>query len=388
MANIFTIPNRIVAGEGALRTAGAELSAFGKKALIVTDPMMVKLGNTDKVTGMLDSMGIGHVIYDGITGEPNHEMIDRGVAVYQESGCDFLMAIGGGSPIDSMKAIAAVVANGGSICDYVGKTLVNPMPPTCAIPTTAGTGSEATSVTIITNLNTQVKMMIKDPALMVRMAIVDPQFTMTAPPSVTASTGVDALCHAVEAYTSTKAFSMSDMFALSAVKRIFGNLYRAYECGSDGKAREEMAIASLEAGIAFSNASVTIVHGMSRPIGALFHVAHGLSNAMLLDTCLRFALPGAPERFCDLAKAIGVYQDGMSDDEGAAAFAAAVSELLNKLKIPTPAEYGLDRTAFFNAIDKMAEDAMASGSPSNTRRTPTVEDLKVLYRALWDNAGC
>ena len=187
MANIFTIPNRIVAGEGALRLAGAELPAFGKKALIVTDPMMVKLGNTDKVTGMLDSMGIEHAIYDGITGEPNHEMIDRGVEVYQESGCDFLMAIGGGSPIDSMKAIAAVVANGGSICDYVGKTLVNPMPPTCAIPTTAGTGSEATSVTIITNLHTQVKMMIKDPALMVRMAIVDPQFTMTAPPSVTAS---------------------------------------------------------------------------------------------------------------------------------------------------------------------------------------------------------
>ena len=387
MANLFTIPNRIISGEGALQLAGAEFSSFGKKALIVTDPVVVKLGNADKVTGILAPLGIEYVIYDGITGEPNHEMIDRGVAIYRESQCDFLIALGGGSPIDSMKAIAAVVANGGSICDYVGRVLANPMPPTCAIPTTAGTGSEATSVTIITNLHTQVKMMIKDPALMVRLAVVDPQFTLTAPPAVTASTGVDALCHAVEAYTSTKAFAMSDVFALSAVKRIFSCLYQAYVCGSDVKAREGMALASLEAGIAFSNASVTIVHGMSRPIGALFHVPHGLSNAMLLDECLRFALPGAPERFCDLAKAVGVYQDGMSDEEGARAFGEAVSELLHKLKIPTPAEYGIDREAFFAAIDKMAEDAMASGSPSNTRRQPTAEDLKQLYRALWDERG-
>ncbi len=384
MANFFTIPHSIAAGEGALKLACSELQKFGSKALIVTDPMMVKLGNAKVLTDMLDTIAVQHVVYDGITGEPNHEMIDRGVELYHEQGCDMLIAIGGGSPIDSMKAIAAVASNGGSICDYVGKKLDHPLPPTCAIPTTAGTGSEATSVTIITNLHTQVKMMIKDPALMVRLAIVDPQFTLTAPPSVTATTGVDALCHAVEAYTSTKAYTMSDMYALSAVKRIFRYLYRAYEQGSDTKAREEMAIASLEAGIAFSNASVTIVHGMSRPIGALFHVPHGASNAMLLDKCLRFALPGAPERFCDLAKAVGVYQSGMSADEGALSFVQAVSELLQKLEIPSPAKFGIDHDAFFASIDKLAADAMASGSPANTRRQPTEDDLKAIYRSLWE----
>ena len=198
--------------------------------------------------------------------------------------------------MDSMKAIGAVVSNGGSICDYMGKTIEHELPPTCTIPTTAGTGSEATKVSIITNTKTGVKMLLNDPKLMAKLAVIDPVFTLTAPPAVTAATGVDALTHAIEAYTSVKAFSMSDIYALSAVKRIFSNLYEVYINGTNVEARKEMAIAALEAGIAFSNASVTIVHGMSRPIGALFHVPHGLSNAMLLNVCLDFIKPGAESR--------------------------------------------------------------------------------------------
>lgn len=383
MANVFTIPSCIVAGQGALELASDRVKSLGKKALIVTDVMMVKLGNVKKLTDVLDGIGVGYEIYDGINGEPNHQMIEAGVTRYTGSGCDFLVAIGGGSPIDSMKAIAAVAANGGSIREYVGKSLDRPLPPICAIPTTAGTGSEATSVTIIANMDTNVKMMIKSPALMASLAIVDPQFTRTAPPAVTAATGVDALCHCVEAYTSRLAYSMSDTYAMSALKRIYKNLYTAYSDGNNIEAREQMAIGALEAGISFSNSSVTIVHGMSRPIGALFHVAHGLSNAMLLDACLHYAVSGAYDRFCDLSRVIGVYQDGMSEQEGAMAFVTAIRNLLVKLDIPTPEAYGLDREKFFASLDKMATDALASGSPANTRRQPTKEDLIELYKSLW-----
>ncbi|MEL7657614.1 MAG: iron-containing alcohol dehydrogenase, partial [Bacillota bacterium] len=272
MANLFFIPQYIISGENALKMSTEYFKSFGKKALIVTDDIMVKLGNVKKLTDALDEINVSYIIYSGINSEPTHTMIDDGVEIYKKEGCDFLIGIGGGSPLDSMKAIGAVVTNGGKITEYMGKKIEHSLPPTCAIPTTAGTGSEATKVSIITNTDTGVKMLLNDPKLMANIAVVDPVFTLTVPPGVTAATGVDALTHAIEAYTSLKAFSMSDIYALSAIKRIFDNIYEVYTNGSNVEARREMAIAALEAGIAFSNASVTIVHGMSRPIGALFHV--------------------------------------------------------------------------------------------------------------------
>ncbi len=383
MANLFSIPQNIFSGENALQMSKDHMATFGKKALIVTDDMMVKLGNVKKLTDALEEANIAYAVYSGINGEPTHSMIDEGVLIYQKEQCDFLIAVGGGSPMDSMKAIGAVHTNGGSICDYMGKVIENKLPPTVAIPTTAGTGSEATKVSIITNTNTGVKMLLSDPKLMATLAIVDPVFTLTAPPAVTSATGVDALTHAVEAYTSKKAFSMSDIYALSAVDRIFKNLKEAYINGDNVKARAEMSIAALEAGIAFSNASVTIVHGMSRPIGALFHVPHGLSNAMLLNVCLDYLKQGAIERLCQLAKTIGVYHAGMTDEEGAEAFVTATKALLKELNISTLAEFGVDKEEFFRQIPKMANDALASGSPLNTRRTPSIADMEVLYKELW-----
>ncbi len=386
MANLFFVPQYIISGENALKMSAEYFKAFGRKALIVTDDVMVKLGNVNKLTDILDEIQVSYVIYSGINSEPTHTMIDEGVEIYKKEGCDFLIGIGGGSPIDSMKAIGAVAANGGSITEYMGKKIENELPPTCAIPTTAGTGSEATKVSIITNTNTGVKMLLSDPKLMARIAIVDPVFTLTVPPEVTAATGVDALTHAIEAYTSAKAFSMSDTYALSAVKRIFENIYEVYTNGSNVKARTEMAIAALEAGIAFSNSSVTIVHGMSRPIGALFHVPHGLSNAMLLDVCLDYLKPGAIPRLFRLAKAIGVYRPGMTPEEGAHAFVTATKALLRTLDIKTPEEFGINRKEFFRQIPKMAEDALISGSPRNTRRTPNKDDLVELYKKLWEQS--
>lgn len=230
-------------------------------------------------------------------------------------------------------------------------------------------------------------MLLSDPKLMAELAIVDPVFTLTVPPEITAATGVDALTHAIEAYTSLKAFTMSDIYAVSAVKRIFKNIYEVYTNGSNVDARNEMAIAAIEAGIAFSNASVTIVHGMSRPIGALFHVPHGLSNAMLLNACLDYIKPCATDRLSHLAKEIGVYSDEMTPDEGAEAFVAATKELLSKLNIKTPEEFGVDKKEFFKQIPKMTEDALISGSPQNTRRSPSAHEIMNLYKKLWNKSA-
>ena len=383
MAREFIVPGKIISGSGALEAAESALKAFGKKALIVTDKVMIDLGNCAKVEAALKNEGVDYVIYSDITGEPTDVMIDSGVKVYKENGCDFIVALGGGSPIDSMKAIASLIENGGSISDYMGKVIDVPVPPMVAIPTTAGTGSEATQFTIITDTKKDIKMLLKGAVLMPTLAIIDPQFTMTAPPKITAATGLDALCHAVEAYTSRKAQTLSDTFAVSAVKRIFKFLPVAFKDGKNEEARVEMSVAALEAGIAFNNASVTIIHGMSRPIGALFHVAHGLSNAMLMKECLKFALPGAYDRFADLGRAIGAAKEEDGDESAAEKFLKEIENITNVLETPTLEEYGIDREKFFSVIDKMSFDAMASGSPQNTKRDVSEEDVKQIYRNLW-----
>lgn len=383
MAREFIVPGQIITGSGALNMAEETLKGLGKKALIVTDKVMIQLGNCAKVEAALKNQGVDYAIYSEIVGEPTDVMIENGLKVYKEEGCDFLVALGGGSPIDSMKAIGSLVVNGGNISDYMGKIIDVEMPPLVAIPTTAGTGSEATQFTIITDTKKDIKMLLKGKVLMPSLAIIDPQFTMTAPPKITAATGLDALCHAVEAYTSRKAQTLSDTFAMSAVKRIFKYLPVAFKDGQNEEARVQMSVAALEAGIAFNNASVTIIHGMSRPIGALFHVAHGLSNAMLLKECLTFALEGAYDRFAELGRAVGVASDADSDKEASEKFLAAVEAIVKELETPTLAEFGIDKEEFFKVIDKMAFDAMDSGSPQNTMREVTEEDVKQIYRNLW-----
>ena len=305
MSYQFIMPKQVFYGENALSDASEHISAFGKKALIVTDPMMVKLGNAKRVTDILDKSSTQYAIFDGVTGEPTDKIVETGLKAWNDEKCDFLIAVGGGSPIDTMKAIGAVATSGGSINDFLGKVITVPTPPMVAIPTTSGTGSEATQFTIITNTEKDIKMLLKGAVLMPDLAIDDPAFTMTAPPSVTAATGLDALCHASEAYTSRKAQPMTDDLALSAVKRIFEYLPIAYREPQNVEARAQMSLAALEAGTAFNNASVTIIHGMSRPIGALFHVPHGISNAMLMTECFDYVCDGAEKRFADMARAIG-----------------------------------------------------------------------------------
>ncbi len=376
MARDFYVPAHIITGSGALESADLKL---GKKALIVADPMMVKLANVDKVKAALTKQGVEFAEYTDITGEPTDVMVEAGVKKYKESNCDFLIAIGGGSPIDTMKAIGAVVGNGGEIDDYMGKTIEKKTPTLVAIPTTAGTGSEATQFTIINNTKQNIKMLLSGKVLIPSMAIIDPQFTLTAPKSVTAATGLDALCHATESYTSRKAQALSKSFSVSAIKRILKYLPICYEDGSNVEAREQMSIAALEAGIAFNNASVTIIHGMSRPIGALYHVPHGLSNAMLIKECFSFALDGAYKEFGDLAKEVGVAPSSDDDITAAGKMLETINNLVEICKVSTLQEFGVDKQDFINNIPKMAKDAIDSGSPANTLKKCTKEDLEEIY---------
>lgn len=384
MSRLFYMPPVIISGSGSLSAAGDQL-CLGKKALVITGKIVAQQSCTKELLALLKSKGVGYDIFSDIPGEPTDKMVMAAVTAYLNGGCDYLIAVGGGSPMDVMKAVAVLLKYPGrKLREFMGKVIAGPFVPMVAIPTTAGTGSEATMFTVITDTETDVKMLLKGPQLIPAVAVVDPAFSVSAPQSVTANTGLDALTHAVESYTSRLAQPLTDTLAVSAVRRIMAYLPRAWRDGSDLEAREQMALAALEAGVCITNASVTIVHGMSRPIGALFHVPHGLSNAMLLPTCLEFALPGALGRFADLGRAVGVASGHQSDGEAAKAFLTAVKELCAICQVPTLEEYGVAKEDFFARIDKMAADAVASGSPGNTARPVTEADCADLYRKLYE----
>lgn len=379
----FVIPNHTVVGTNVLGEAAPLLKKMGNKAFIVTGRHVAVSDMMKQLTALLDENGIGCVIFDGITGEPTDTMIENGVEMLKSSGCDFIIGIGGGSPLDSAKAIAAMAVNEGSIADYNGKEITGEILPIAAIPTTAGTGSEATKFTVITDSEKGIKMLLKGDVLVPKLAIVDSSFTVGAPKSVTSATGLDALTHAVEAYTSRKAFSMTDTLAVSAVKRIMKYLPIAYREPDNSLAREQMSIAALEAGICINNSSVTIVHGMSRPIGALFHVPHGMSNAMLLKGCLSFAVSGAYEKFANLGRETGVASDSDSDETAAEKFIDSLQSICDVCEISTLEQYEIDRDEYYSKISKMATDAVASGSPANTVKEVTVDDCIEIYKKLY-----
>lgn len=375
----FIVPKDIFSGNGALDLANI---ALGKKALIVTDPIMIKLGNVKYIEDKLQSKNIEYAIYSDIVGEPTDVMITKGVDTYKANKCDFLIAIGGGSPIDSMKAIGTIITNGGHINDYIHKEIVRKLPPMVAVPTTAGTGSEATQFTIITNTEKNIKMLLKGKSLIPDVAIIDPRFSMTAPKFVTAPTGLDALCHAIESYSSRKAQPLSQSFSISALKRIFKYLPIAYQDGTNVEAREQMSIAALEAGIAFNNSSVTIIHGMSRPIGALYHIAHGLSNAVLLADCLAFATIEHHDVFGKLAKELGMAEPNIDDEKATGILLTEINKLVKFCEVPKLRDLKIEKEDFISNIPKMAKDAMDSGSPANTLRECTEEDLKKIYKQI------
>jgi alcohol dehydrogenase class IV len=377
----FMIPAKIIIGNGAAEKAGEEAAKLGlKKCLIVTDKVMVKLNLLGSIQRSLEQNKVPAAIFDGVATEPTVDIVAEGIQAFKDHGCDFIIAVGGGSPIDTAKAISVMATNPGSIDNYKGAGKIQKTGvPLMAIPTTAGTGSEVTPYTIITDTKTSVKMLISSPMVMPQIAIVDPLMSLTSPRSITSTTGLDALTHAIEAYVSLKAQPITDNFCLSAIRRISGNLRQAWANGNNLEAREQMMLGAFEAGVAFANSSVALVHGMSRPIGAYFHVPHGASNAVLLKTVMQFSLIGNPKRYAAIAQAMGVYLRGKAELEAAQAAVEAVGQLVKDVQVPSLHELGVDREKLDKLAPQMTEDAIASGSPANNPRQATKEEIIKLY---------
>ena len=381
----FRVPQVVITGSGSSKQVGEECKKLGlKKALIVTDQNLVKLGIPDGVKESLQQNGVEHATYDGVNSEPVIEHVQEGLEAFRGNGCDFLLAVGGGSPMDTAKAISAMATNRGSIEDYMGQgKILEKGRPVIAVPTTAGTGSEVTPFSIITDTRRDVKMLIGSPFLTPAIAVVDPQLTISLPQDITAATGIDALTHAIEAYVSVKVQAMSDVLALAAIELIAGNLEQAWSDGKNLEAREKTMMGSLMAGMAFSNSSVALVHGMARPIGAYFHVRHGASNAALLGTVMEFSLEGNPARYARIAEAMGVKAGGLSELEAAQRGAEAVKKLIKDVRIPSMRELGVDKEKLEQLAPKMSEDAIASGSPGNNPRQATNEEIIELYKVAY-----
>ena len=383
MATTLTLPPTIITGAGASENVGEQAKRLGAtNALIVTDPGIAKIGYAEQIAQNLHAAGISTTAFADVTPDPTLQNVRDGRKQYTDEACNLIVSIGGGSAIDCGKGIAMQLTNDGDFADYMGVNKIpNPGAPLIAIPTTGGTGSEVSKVTVITDTERNVKMMLSSACLLAHVALVDPLLSLTTPPHLTAAVGVDALTHAIEAYISKRAQPITDTLALKAVEMISGSLRQAWADGENISARTDMMIGASIAGMAFSNSSVALVHGMSRPIGAYFHVHHGLSNAVLLRDVMAFSVVGTPARFADIARAMGEPIDRLSPMHQADAAVTAVERLVTDIQMPRLGEIEkIDKDKFEAVIEQMAADAIASGSPANNPRQATAEEIVALYR--------
>jgi len=381
----FVAPRQMLVGGGAVGRIAEVLGTFGlSRPLVVSDPVMVGTRLIARVLEPLARAGIQPMVFSDTVSDPTDTVIEAGATEFGRGDFDCLVGFGGGSPIDTAKAIAILAAGGGKMRDYkVPVQADRGAVPVIAIPTTAGTGSECTRFTVITDTERGEKMLIAGLGALPLAAIVDYELTFTVPPRTTADTGVDSLTHALEAYVSKRANPFSDALALSAMSLIGRHIRTAYREPRNAVAREAMMLGATQAGLAFSNASVALVHGMSRPIGAHFHVPHGLSNAMLLPAVTRFSIGAAESRYADAARRIGFAELADSDAAAAAKLVAGLEGLNRELAVPSPAAYGIDDTVWHGRLELMAEQALASGSPANNPRVPGKEEIVALYREAW-----
>jgi alcohol dehydrogenase class IV len=376
MAALITAPRLMAIGGGALAELPSLLARLGlARPLIVTDSYIAGCGILDRATALLDGARIPWSVFSDTVPDPTTDAIAAGVARLEAGDFDSLVAVGGGSSIDTAKGMSVLFANGGQMRDY---KVPNDIPraglPIVAIPTTAGTGSEVTRFTVVSDTETDEKMLIAGLACCPTAAIVDFELTLTMPLRLTADTGIDSLTHAIEAYVSRRANPFTDGLARNAMGLIARNIRTACAEPGNRAAREAMMLGATTAGMAFSNASVALVHGMSRPIGAFFHVPHGLSNAMLLPEITAFSAPAALERYADCARAMGVAEEGEGSQAAVARLLDELRRLNDDLDVPSPSAYGIERTRYDELLPVMAEQALASGSPANNPRVPTGDD--------------
>jgi alcohol dehydrogenase class IV len=355
-----------------------------QRPLVVTDPFMVQNQLAERLGTQIRAAGLHCEIFHDTVADPTTVVVEQGVQAFVKGGHDSLVSLGGGSPIDTAKAIRMLAANGGKVRDYkVPRPIPAGGPAHIAIPTTAGTGSEVTRFTVITDAETGEKMLLAGDALLPSAAVVDYELTLTMPARLTADTGTDSLTHAIEAFVSRRANPFSDGLALSAMKTIWRELPTTVREPGNLRAREAMMLAATQAGIAFSNSSVALVHGMSRPLGAHFHIPHGLSNAMLLPAVTAFSVEAALGRYAECARTMGVAQAYDTDPSAVDQLIRSLYSRNAELQVPSPKQFGVAEERYIELIPTMAVQALASGSPQNNPRIPTATEIEKIYRQLF-----
>ena len=389
LATILGPQQLLIGGEATEQLTTVMVRLGVSRPLIVTDPFMAGSPLLARVTAPLDQAGLAHTLFKDTVPDPTTDVVYAGLKLMQDGDFDCLIAFGGGSPMDTAKAMAILHGahrQGGSTVmrDWkVPNSADMPAVPVICIPTTAGTGSEVTKFCVITDTETDEKMLIMGLAAVPTAAIVDYTLTFKKPFRLTADTGVDTLTHAIEAYVSRKASPYTDMFALRAMRLVADHLRTACFEPDNAAARAGMMLAANLAGMAFSNASVALVHGMSRPIGAHFHVPHGLSHAMLLPAVTRYSLNDALPRYAECARAMVWAAPDDADQLAGSRLIDGLQKLNHDLEVPTPRAYGIDRDRFDSLLSTMADQALASGSPNNNPRIPSADDIIALYREAY-----
>ena len=383
VANI-NLPRILRVGAGVSGQLVTSLNELGlARPLLVTDPFMLECGYCERLEAPLRAAGMPYGLFSACVPDPTTDSVYAALAQLREGDYDCVVALGGGSSLDTAKAVAVLAKHGGIMRDYKAPRQIDSGLPIIAIPTTAGTGSEATRVAVITDTKTQEKMLCMGLGLMPLAALVDFELTLTMPYRLTADTGIDSLCHALEAYVSRKANAFTDSIALTAMRTIYQNIRTACAEPDNRLAKEAMMLAATQGGIAFANASVTLIHGMSRPIGAKFHVPHGLSNAMLLAAVTAWSVDHAPERYAHCARYMGIANAADNDQLACAALVEALRQLTVDLQVPGPKAFGISREDWFTALALMADQALASGSPANNPRVPQAQDIVRIYQQIW-----
>ncbi|WP_366922452.1 iron-containing alcohol dehydrogenase [Metallumcola ferriviriculae] len=375
----YYMPTVNLMGAGSAKQVGEQMNVLGvKKALIVTDAFLNKIGMADDVKTNIEAAGAQAIIFDGAEPNPTDKNVEAGLVVFKENDCDVIISLGGGSSHDCAKGVRIVAANGGNIKDYEGvdqsKDASIPM---IAVNTTAGTASEMTRFCIITDTSRKVKMAIVDWRCTPTVAINDPILMMKKPPALTAATGMDALTHAVEAYVSTAATPVTDSAALMAIKLVAENLRNAVANGENFPARDAMAYAEFLGGMAFNNASLGYVHAMAHQLGGFYNLPHGVCNAILLPHVEKYNLISNPQRFADIAAAMGENIEGLSVREAADVALEAIKTLSVDIDIPAGlTELGVKETD----LKIMAENAMKDACALTNPRTATLEDIINIYK--------
>jgi alcohol dehydrogenase class IV len=381
----FKCPTRILFGVNLVESLGEEVKALDiQRLLLVTDEGVVNAGLLERVIRSLEASAIDYTIFASVEANPTTTTVHNGTEIFRRDKCDGLLAVGGGSPMDAAKGIGVQATHEGDIMDYsrrVGKPIQDITPPLIAIPTTAGTGSEVTWVSVLVDPKERVKIVVPSPYISAKVAVVDPSLTVSLPPQVTAFTGMDALTHAIEAYVSTKSIPIADSLALEAIQRISSNLREAVGNGENMAARANMLLASTLAGMAFVNASVGLVHAVAHALGGFFDIAHGIANAIMLPLVMRFSLIGNPGKYADIAVAMGENVEGLNEMEAAREAVFAVESLAADIGIPQDLkQMGADPAR----INDLAEETLnqKGALPFNPRKVGKPEVIQLFEQAF------